>query len=238
MTLSDLELLELQVDALWTHDAHGRMRRSNEPDGDPAPRFFFGRTREGNRWRLRYDVPADIVSQLEQLAASEPITEDLRAQPVNIEAFCDVLRLHGAVQDISSGPAYQFPADIAWPAHAVEITEANAELLSGLIPDEDSMHVPRSLTVRKPWIVVLEGGIGVASCFSARLTARVAEAGLWTHEAFQSRGYGSAATAAWACAVRDMGRIPLYSTDWNNLASQGVARKLGLRMYASDMGLS
>ncbi len=97
---------------------------------------------------------------------------------------------------------------------------------------------PRSLTVRIPWIVVVEQGTGVASCFSARLTAQVAEAGLWTHDAFQGRGYGSAATAAWACAVRDMGRIPFYTTDWRNLASQGVARKLGLRMYASGVGLS
>jgi len=238
MTLSDLELLELQIDALWTHDADGRIRRSNEPDGDPAPRFFLGRTREGNRWRFRYDVPAEIVSQLEQLAASEPVTGDLRAHPVNFEAFCDVLRPHGEIRDTSSGPGYQFPADIARPANAVAITAANAELLRTLISDEELANVPRALTVRQPWIVVLEEGTGVASCFSARLTARVAEAGLWTHEAFQGRGYGSAATAAWACAVRDMGRIPLYSTDWNNLASQGVARKLGLRMYASGVGLS
>ncbi len=238
MTLSDLELLELQIDALWTHDADGRIRQSNEPDGDPAPRFFFARTREGNRWRFRYDVPAEIVSQLEHLAASEPVISDLRAQPVNFEAFHDVLRPHGEVHDTSSGPSYQFPADIARPANAVAITETNAELLSGLIPDEDAIHVPRSLTVRIPWIVVVEQGTGVASCFSARLTAEVAEAGLWTHDAFQGRGHGSAATAAWACAVREMGRIPFYSTDWRNLASQGVARKLGLRMYASGVGLS
>jgi hypothetical protein len=238
MTLSDLDLLELHIDAAWTHDADGRICRVNEPEGGLAPRFFFARTREGNRWRFRYDVPAEIVSLLEQLAASEPVTSDLRAQPVNLEAFCDVLRPHAEVHDVSSGPTYQFPTDISWPANAVEITEANAELLSGLIPDEDAIHVPRSLTVRKPWIVVLEGGIGVASCFSSRLTARVAHAGLWTDGAFQGCGYGSTASAAWACAVRDMGRIPLYGTDWDNLASQGVARKLGLHMYANELSLS
>ncbi|CAA9374703.1 MAG: hypothetical protein AVDCRST_MAG93-8722 [uncultured Chloroflexia bacterium] len=238
MTLSDLNLLELHIDAAWTHDPDGRIRRVNEPDGGPAPRFYFGRTTEGNRWRFRHDVPPEAVHRLEQLAASESISYDLRAYPVNYEAFCDVLRLHGEVADTSFGPTYRFPADISWPANAVAITEANVELLGTLIPASDVHNVPRALPVRKPWIVVLEGGTGVASCFSSRLTARAAHAGLWTDGAFQGRGYGSDATAAWACAVREMGRIPLYGTEWENLASQGVARKLGLRMYASDLSLS
>lgn len=235
MSLSDLELLELQIDALWTHDADGRICRVNEPEGDPAPRFFLGRTKQGNLWRFRDDVPAEAVHKLEQLAAAEPVTDDLRAQPVNFSAFCDVLRPYGEVRDIYAGPAYQFPASISWPANVVAISEANTELLNALVGEDDD--VGRSLPVRKPWMVVLEQGTGVASCFSARMTARAAEAGVWTLEAFRGRGYAANVAAAWACAVRDMGRVPLYSTDWENLASQGVARKLGLQMYAADLSI-
>jgi len=44
---SDLDLLDMQVEALFTHDADGRIVAVNEPAGGPAPRFFFGRTRGG-----------------------------------------------------------------------------------------------------------------------------------------------------------------------------------------------
>ena len=48
------------------------------------------------------------------------------------------------------------------------------------------------------------------------------------------RGFASAAVAAWAAALRERGRLPLYSTSWENLASQGVARKLGMVAYGED----
>ena len=47
-----------------------------------------------------------------------------------------------------------------------------------------------------------------------------------------------AVVAGWAAAVRDLGLIPFYSTDWNNVASQGVTRKLGLVMYGVDLSFT
>ncbi len=45
---SDLQLVQLQADALFTHDVRGRIRDLNEPGGVRAPRFFFARSKEGN----------------------------------------------------------------------------------------------------------------------------------------------------------------------------------------------
>ncbi len=59
---------------------------------------------------------------------------------------------------------------------------------------------------------------------------------LETFEEYRGRGYVPAVVAEWARAVRATGRIPLYGTSWDNLASRAVARKLGLIQYG--VGLS
>ena len=55
--LSDLELVRIQVQTLFTQDERGRLLAINEPGGEPAPRFFLGRTTQGNVQPFRYDLP-------------------------------------------------------------------------------------------------------------------------------------------------------------------------------------
>ena len=88
---------------------------------------------------------------------------------------------------------------------------------------------------RQPCLAIVREGRLASICFSARNTPDAAEAGLETMEAFRGHGYATAVTAAWAQAVRAEGRIPLYSTDWDNRASRAVARKLGLVLYGADL---
>ena len=89
-----------------------------------------------------------------------------------------------------------------------------------------------------PIVPVMDHGYLVSVCFCAtRNTAPAVEAGLETAAAFRGRGLAPRVTAAWACAIRASGRIPLYSTSWSNAASLAVARKLGLVQYASDWSL-
>jgi RimJ/RimL family protein N-acetyltransferase len=85
-----------------------------------------------------------------------------------------------------------------------------------------------------PCLAVVEAGRAVAVCFSSRVGGRACEAGVETLPAHRGRGLAGLAVAAWAEAVRRDGRVPLYSTAWENRSSRRVAEKLGLRLYGED----
>lgn len=233
--LSDLERLELQIEALFTHDPAGRIVAVNEPGGGPAPRFFFGRTREGNRWRVRHDVPESIALRLDELAAREPVVDGLAARPEQLDAMLVILGEDGEARVGHRGPAYRFPDGLPVPANVTRITASNAHLLRRL--DAYRKDVEQGLDAYEPRLAVVEDGMAVSICNSARLTDRAAEAGVKTLEGYRGRGYAPAVAAAWARAIRETERVPLYSTSWDNLASRAVARKLGLVQYGTDLSL-
>jgi RimJ/RimL family protein N-acetyltransferase len=235
MDLSDVQVLELQAEALFTHDAAGGMVAVNEPGGGPAPRFFLGRTRVGNLWRVRHDAPEATARRLDALAAAEPVRDDPRAEPRSMAAFVDALEVDQEVRSVVAGPAYSFPDALLPAATVTRITRANLQLLRRM--DWDLEALARELDGWEPMVALVEDEVAVSLCFSSRLTARAAEAGVNTLASHRGRGYAPTVASAWAYAVRETGRIPLYSTSWDNHASQAVARKLGLVQYAADLSL-
>ena len=86
----------------------------------------------------------------------------------------------------------------------------------------------------QPYLAIIEDSQAVSICRSVRLSSRAHEAGVDTLTGYRRRGYAMSVVAAWALAVRALNRIPLYSTSWDNVASQGVARRLGLVQYGVD----
>ncbi len=235
---SDLELITIQVPTLFICDADGRLRYIHEPgyeesELDPAPRFFMGRTLQGNIWRFRHDLPDALVRDVEQLCRSEPIAVNLEDQPHNAAAIRAALQAHAPITREERGPAYWIP-DVEKPAEVVLISEANAQLLDANFPWKRS----RLGVKTGPVAAVVVQGSAVSICFCARLTQSAAEAGVQTVEAFRGRGYASAAVAGWASAIRREGLLPLYSTSWENVASQGVARKLGMVRYGEDWSIT
>ena len=237
-SLTDLALAEIDIATVFTHDARGRIVANNEPDGDPAPRFIFGRTREGNIWRVRHDVPAPIAQELEALATAEPVSDDLEAPPVHLDAMIEALRPGHEPGVPERDLAYRFPREIAMPESAgvTRITRANTPLLRRMV--SDLADVEAGLEHGDIVMAMVVDGAAVSVCSCARLTDRAAEAGVDTLEDCRGRGYAPAVVAAWARAVRETGRIPFYSTSWENTASQAVARKLGLVRYAVGISLA
>jgi hypothetical protein len=228
--LADMELIELQARTLFRLDAGGRITGINESDAGPAPRLFLGRTRSGNIWRFRDDLPGSLVRDLERALREEPVDADLSRAPGVLAALTELLHAHAPVGEVVMGPAWQFPDEIAPPEGVTAITAANAHLLRPRY-----VYVPGHLEELEPCRAVIVDGSAVSVCYSSRTSAGASEAGLDTVAAFRGRGYAPRVVAAWALAVREAGRVPLYSTSWDNLASRAVAGKLGLVLYGADL---
>ena len=229
--VSNKELMKIQVAVLFTQAENGCLQRINEPTGaaEPAPRFFFGHTNEGSIYRFRHDLPDNVIAQLEEVAAAEPMPVNFQKIPRNRRQFEDILQSHAPIERIWIGPAYRFPQHITPPTNVIRLSRENTGLLK-----EDFTEMVSELNSSQPYLAVIEDSQAVAICRSVRLSSKAHEAGVDTLGGYRRRGYATSVVAAWALVVRALNRIPLYSTSWDNVASQGVARRLGLVQYGVD----
>ena len=143
--------------------------------------------------------------------------------------------LQGSAEALTlyEGPAFRFPPPLMVPFGATRLYPGHAHLLHPELAD-----IAADLRHSRPVFAVLRDGLAVSVCFSARISAEAAEAGVKTVEAFRGRGCAQLATDAWASEIRKTDRIPLYSTSWGNRASQAVARKLELELIGEDIHLT
>lgn len=230
--------MTIHVEASFTHDASQRILLVNEPwlndaERAPAPRFFLGRTTEGHVWRFRSDLPSQLVDRLEALCSREPVMTNLGEKPAHLEAYLRLLEEHEPVERVGAGPAYRVPLRAAPPAQPVPITDSNAGVLR-----DGFEEMAAELATAQPFFGILQGGCAVSICRSVRITPRGHEAGVETLDDFRGRGYAGDVVARWAVAVDAMGCVPLYSTSWENTASQNVAKKLGTICYGVAFGVA
>jgi RimJ/RimL family protein N-acetyltransferase len=220
--------MRLHVEALYSLDDFGRLTAVNDSSEAPAPRVFLGRTPKGNVLAFRYDLPERIVDELTERASRVQPGLDASPPQDQLSAFATVLSDRAPVEKTWSGPNYRFPATSSWTAEAVAVTLANPSILSPHLEEwlED-------IDDATPMAAALHDDHAVSVCCSVRTSPRADEAGVETHPEFRGRGFALHAVAAWATAVQSAGRIPLYSTSWENQPSQRVAEKLGLIQYGS-----
>jgi RimJ/RimL family protein N-acetyltransferase len=229
MTVGDLELMKLHIDALYTHDARGRLVNVNEPGDKPAPRVFLGRTSAGHVLRTRADVPDALVADLVRLVETEPQHAPLAQRPHCGDAIEALLSNRAPIERVWTGPAYCVDASsLAKPVNTVRVTAQDTQLLRTFPDWRDEVRF------REPFMVAVEAGRAVALCCSVRITAAAHAAGVETLPDARRRGYAAQVVVAWAKAVASLGALPLYSTSTDNVASQGVARRLGMHRIGVD----
>jgi GNAT acetyltransferase-like protein len=231
--MDDRESMRIHVEALFTRDSHGDLVRINEPNGSVAPRFFLGQTAHGDRWWFRHDVSPDLRAELEAAIRRHNRSGTRLESPIDPAPYQAILARSAPIQHTEDGPAYTFARQIPQAIGATRVTEANADILTRhlapWLPD---------VRLSQPLFVVTCDGHAVSVCASVRQTSEAYEAGVETAVAYRGRGFAAPAVAAWATAVRAVGRVPLYSTSWKNTASQAVAHKLALIQFGNDLHIT
>lgn len=218
-----LDLMTLHCDALYVHNNLTELVCINDWLERPAPFFWMGFTREGVFRRFRYDVSAESRVQAERLLNREPNSPEAR-----LPEHHDALRELFGAQNAIAGPTYWLSALSAESSRSAQrISADNAIVLRERELDAWVPDIPH----QQPMFASLEDGRAVAVCASVRSTSLAHEAGVETLSAHRRQGHATAAVAAWAQELLGAGVVPLYSTTWDNLASQRVATGLGFKAF-------
>lgn len=221
-----LELMEKHLDCSFNYDERGRMLSVNQWDGGTPPRFVLGRTSAGNTWRVRHDVPGGAVEHLADIVRQELVLHALTRQPVRRDEYLEALGRDSAIEEVGGGPCYWFERELTPSQEPVPITVHNSNLLVDTLNDWIA-DVP----YRSPFMAVIANGKAVSVCASVRIRDSSHEAGVETTPSCRRLGYAFNAVCGWQRAVKALGAIPMYSTSWDNVASQALADRLGLTLY-------
>ena len=224
--------MRLHLQTLFRFDSAGRLVSTNETPPFAAPRLFLGRTREGNSWHLRHDLPTGQAAELTAMLDDEPPLGELGAEPLCLAQAIVILARDVPVTAIHRGPAFVFesapePSGVTSPLATADLVRFHPQLREmGWTEGLDESQ--------QPCFGVEADGAIVALCHSSRLSVVAAAAGVSAAPAYRQRGFARRVVLAWAAAVIASGRTALYSTTWDNTASRAIADGLGLRFFGED----
>lgn len=216
-------LMELQASTLYVLNEQKRIVRLNEQNAPEAPAVFLGHANDAVLPYYHEKLPASVVAEISRYATL----------PLDIAAVLNAVSAYKPVKGIWIGPAFACPQPAAdMVSTAVVIDSHNGHLLEpyfeGLISELDA---------RLPAAAYIVEGRAVSVCCCARKSGQAAEASLETAPLYRGRGYAQEAVIAWCQEVQRQGLLPLYSTSWDNLGSQKVARKSGFTQFGSDFSV-
>ena len=230
--------MALQLDALYITDVEGRLRYIRELDRSPAelpraPRFCLSRSADQVVWRFREDIAEQLTARLDAVCRRIPAGSPRVDTTREALAIRSLLVKHAAISQELCGPAYWIPQQI--PSSMTQsISPSNLHYLESNFPWAMSSELNHTSA---PMVVAVVGQQAVAICHCARLTQLAAEAGVETARPYRGQGYAGLVVAHWAELIRGSGRLPLYSTAWENLGSRAVAAKLNLSYYAENWSI-
>lgn len=212
-SLSEKELLTLQLDCLFTYEGD-RMVRVNEPWGnsEPAPLLAVGQTTQGEiLYRFGKYAPQAVIQKTRDLL--NPLQFSTLAAELHAKRFCQE-------------SCFYFPA-FATPTGDCRLLSADdKQILAATFKD-----CVEEIETAQPYVGFFCDGKIVSICRSVR-KGNAHEAGIETLPSYRRRGYAQLVLNDWTAAVQKQGLVPLYSALSENTASIRLARKAGYVLYA------
>jgi RimJ/RimL family protein N-acetyltransferase len=192
----------------------GLMIRIPGPDPDEIARVYVFRHKDGFNIYFRHDVPAFVREQVRALTPDRAFDDQ--------EAIKAILAADSPCAEVGTWQTYTFP-DTLKPSQFPGVVRLD-EFHTALI---ERYRAGADVTKRAIYGIIRDGMI-VSTCSSVRESEQAGECYVYTVEPYRGRGYGKQVTAAWAYHLQQQGKIAFYSHALDNLASQAVARGLGL----------
>lgn len=219
----DRLLLDQLLEAMFPRDPRGRMTGA-------APWLHILRTTDEAICRCHADMPDATAVQIQAMAAAP------RGRPgAWAEEYARYLAQTTSIATVTAvraGPLFRFPDKLPEGSECVPIHVGNLDLLKGAL-DEWVWDAETGA----PMMAALADGRAVSVCASVRISGAAHCAGVETAAAYRGRGLAEHAVAGWARLVRERGAEPFYATTFDNLASQKVARRLGLNLIGSEFSI-
>ncbi len=216
--LSQLELLQIRMEALFTYDGP-YMLRVNEPwqQTSPAPLLHAGRTLQG-------EIRCCFSRQADPSAVAK--AQELLARGVwEAEAYAALFGTERCQQEV----CYSYPRLDVPGSRCRALSLSDKPALAAAFGD-----CAQELATASPYMGCEQDGSIVSICRSVR-KGRGHEAGIETLPAYRRQGHALEALRGWTAAVLALDAVPLYSANRNNLPSQRLAEKCGYIPYAHTL---
>ena len=239
---SDLrkELVKKRPFLLFKFDADNNLFSINEPGievsdelllGDEPPILFMSIGNGEFVHHYRKEVTSNI------LKIGNSIILGIESQS-KIGSYEELEYIKNSIKEnsdltLESGPAFIIPDEMDGASGIVEININNRDTLKN-----NFKYTWGNLEHLLPCSAKIVNGKAVSICRSVRKYKNILECGVDTVKAVRGMGYGSSVVAHWAKRVWENHQIPCYSTQWDNIASIALAKKMKLRQYAIDISIN
>ena len=222
----ELVRIQLALECKAVEEGH-RLVRIPCAEPDDIPRVYVVQHEDGRAAYVRHDVPAHIHARLIALPPEEVMRDH--------ELVTRLLAEDAPCEQVNRGTSYVVPSHAFSSGDYPDVARLGLESRAVL---EDFASVLGAIVTRSPVFAVLADGRVASMCVSARENDVAAEAWVETRPEFRQRGFARQVTAAWGHDVVRRGKIAFYSHLWENIASEAVARSLGLKPWKTEVAYS